>query len=93
MRHIDSSAAFRKQFKLMMKRGKGKAELERLITLLANDEPLPQKYRDHALVGNFLGFRDCHIQPDWLLIYKKIDSADGRGILQLEATGTHSDLF
>jgi mRNA interferase YafQ len=93
MRHIETSGAFRKQFKLMMRRGKNEAELKRLITLLANDEPLPPKYRDHALIGNFLGFRDCHIQPDWLLIYKKIDSADGRGILQLEATGTHSDLF
>jgi len=93
MRHIESSGAFRRQFKLMMRRGKSEAELKLLITLLANDEPLPPKYRDHALIGNFLGFRDCHIQPDWLLIYKKIDSADGRGILQLEATGTHSDLF
>ena len=93
MRHIESSGAFRRQFKLMMRRKKSEAELKHLITLLANDEPLPSKYRDHALIGNFLGFRDCHIQPDWLLIYKKIDSADGRGILQLEATGTHSDLF
>jgi mRNA interferase YafQ len=93
MRHIDSSGSFKKQFKLMIRRGKSETELKRLITLLANDEPLPPKYRDHALIGNFLGFRDCHIQPDWLLIYKKIDSTDKRGILQLEATGTHSDLF
>jgi len=55
----------------MIRRGKSEVELKHLITLLSNDEPLPPKYRDHALTGNFLGFRDCHIQPDWLLIYKK----------------------
>ncbi len=61
--------------------------------MLAEDKALPPKYKDHALTGNFGGFRDCHIQPDWLLIYKKQDSDDGCGILGLEATGTHSDLF
>jgi mRNA interferase YafQ len=93
MRHIESSGAFRKQLKLMFRRGKDEAEIKPVIVLLANDEPLPPKYRDHALTGNFTGFRDCHIQPDWLLIYQKQDSEDGRGILRLEATGTHSDLF
>ncbi|MBD8052018.1 type II toxin-antitoxin system RelE/ParE family toxin [Limnohabitans radicicola] len=93
MRHIESSGAFRKQLKLMIRRGKDEAEIKTVIVLLASDEPLPPKYRDHALTGNFTGFRDCHIQPDWLLIYHKQDSEDGRGILRLEATGTHSDLF
>lgn len=93
MRHIESSGAFRKQLKLMIRRGKDEAEIKTVIVLLANDEPLPPKYRDHALTGNFTGFRDCHIQPDWLLIYQKQNSEDGRGILRLEATGTHSDLF
>lgn len=93
MRHIESSGAFRKQLKLMIRRGKEEAEIKTVIVLLANDEPLPPKYRDHALTGNFTGFRDCHIQPDWLLIYQKQNSEDGRGILRLEATGTHSDLF
>lgn len=93
MRHIESSGAFRKQLKLMIRRGKDEAEIKTVIVLLVNDEPLPPKYRDHALTGNFTGFRDCHIQPDWLLIYQKQDSEDGRGILRLEATGTHSDLF
>ena len=93
MRHIESSGAFRKQLKLMIRRGKEEAEIKTVIVLLANDEPLLQKYQDHALTGNFTGFRDCHIQPDWLLIYQKQSSEDGRGILRLEATGTHSDLF
>ena len=93
MRHIESSGVFRKQLKRMMRRGKSEDEIKVVIVLLACDQALPPKYRDHALTGNFNGFRDCHIQPDWLLIYKKQDSEDGRGILRLEATGTHSDLF
>lgn len=82
MRYIESSGAFHNE-----------ADIKTVITLLMNDEVLPPKYRYHVLTGNFVGFRDCHIQPDWLLIYQKQDSEDGRGILRLEATGTHSDLF
>ncbi len=93
MRHLETASVFRKQLKLMLKRGKSESEIKTVIVMLANDEPLPPKYRDHALTGNFAGFRDCHIQPDWLLIYKKQDSEDGLGILRLEATGTHADLF
>lgn len=93
MRYIESSGNFRKQLKLMLRRGKAESEIKSVIVMLANDEALPPKYKDHALTGNFVGFRDCHIQPDWLLIYKKQDSEDGLGILRLEATGTHSDLF
>lgn len=93
MRHIESSGNFRKQLKLMMKRGKEDSEIKTIIVKLANDTPLPPANRDHPLSGNFSGFRECHIQPDWLLIYKKLNSDDGLGILRLEATGTHSDLF
>jgi len=93
MRHIESSGNFRKQLKLMMKRGKEDSEVKTIIVKLANDTPLPPANRDHPLSGNFSGFRECHIQPDWLLIYKKVNSDDGLGILRLEATGTHSDLF
>jgi mRNA interferase YafQ len=77
----------------MLRRGKPENDIKRVIALLATDEPLPTRLRDHALTGNFVGFRDCHVLPDWLLIYKKLDTEDGRGILRLEATGTHSDLF
>jgi mRNA interferase YafQ len=93
MRHIESSGNFRKQLKLMMKRGKEDSEIKTIIVKLANDTPLPPANRDHPLSGNFSGFRECHIQPDWLLIYKKVNSDDDFGILRLEATGTHSDLF
>ena len=93
MRNIDRTTEFKRQYKLMIKRGKSIDEINNVIAMLANDVPLAPKYRDHALTGNFMGFRDCHIQPDWLLIYKKHNSDDGRGILRLEATGTHSDLF
>jgi mRNA interferase YafQ len=93
MRHIDRSGNFKRQYKLMAKRGKPEKEIQIVVLMLANDIPLPSKYRDHSLSGNLAGFRDCHIQPDWLLIYKKEETQDGCGILQLEATGTHSDLF
>ena len=59
-----------------------------MVTLLSEKQLLPMRYRDHALTGNWRGHRDCHIQPDWLLIYK-IDDEN----LILERTGTHSDLF
>lgn len=93
MRHIESSGNFRKQLKLMLRRGKFENEIKSVIVMLAEDKALPPKYKDHPLSGNWNGFYDCHIQPDWLLIYKKQDSDDGCGILRLEATGTHSDLF
>jgi mRNA interferase YafQ len=93
MRHIESSVGFRKQLKLMLRRGKGEEQIKKVILLLANDQALAAKYHDHPLTGQFTGFRDCHIQPDWVLIYKKMDSEDGLGILRLEETGTHADLF
>ena len=63
-------------------------KLEAVILLLLREEALPVRLRDHALTGNWAGFRDCHIQPDWLLIYK----VDGER-LHLARTGTHADLF
>lgn len=93
MRHIESTGGFRKQLKLMIRRGKSEAQIKTVILMLVNDQPLPVKYHDHALTGQFSGYRDCHIQPDWVLIDKKLDSEDGLGILRLEATGSHSDLF
>jgi mRNA interferase YafQ len=64
--------------------------LAEVITLLAKGEPLPGKYKDHALLGNFKGLRECHITADWLLLYE-ID--DDKLYLYLTRTGTHSDLF
>jgi mRNA interferase YafQ len=93
MRHLERSGNFKRQYKLMIKRGNPESEILAVISMLANDMPVLPKHKDHPLSGNWNGFRDCHIQPDWLLIYQKQNSEDGRGILRLEATGTHSDLF
>ena len=72
----------------MQKRGKALSRLQRVVKLLAKGEQLPKKYRDHALVGAWRPARDCHIEPDWLLIYTVDDEA-----IRLERTGSHSDLF
>ncbi len=80
--------SFAKDIKLAQKRGKNIDKLKKIIELLVNKEPIPPKFRDHNLVGNFIGRRECHIEPDWLLIYK-IDKDE----IIFERTGTHSDLF
>jgi len=74
----------------MLKRGYDISLLDEVEAMLAEGKMLPEKYKDHALVGNWKGFRECNVMPDWLLIYK-ID-ADVL-ILTLQRTGTHSDLF
>jgi mRNA interferase YafQ len=81
-------AQFRRDVKLALKRGKDMAKLREAIVLLLEGSPLPPRYGDHPLAGDWKHFRDCHIEPDWLLIYK-IDGDD----LRLVRTGTHSDLF
>ena len=73
----------------MMKRGASQEKLNTLLTLLINDQPLPARYRQHRLSGEWKGFSECHIEPDWLLIYD-LDDPD---VLALHRTGTHSDLF
>ena len=82
--------SFKKDFAKALKRGCNPDLFEEVLELLVHEEPLPQKYCDHSLVGNYRGYRECHIQPDWLLIYK-IDG--GKLLLTLARTGTHSDLF
>lgn len=79
---------FKKNLELMIRRGKDPEKIKRVIIALVNEVPLDSSLRDHPLTGNFSGFRDCHIEPDWLLIYR-IES----GVLYLEKTGTHSDIF
>lgn len=81
---------FKKDYKLAIKRGLQIEKLDNLIRLIANDQPIPKKYQDHELSGNYIGFRECHIEPDWLLIYA---ISNERLILTLTRTGTHSDLF
>ena len=81
---------FKKDYKVVVKRGYKTALLEEVIRLLCDEQPLPAKNRDHALTGSFVGFRECHIQPDWLLIYKVEQEIL---TLTLTRTGTHSDLL
>lgn len=90
MLNVRYSAKFKKDFKLAQKRGLPMQELKEIIQKLAAGETLEAKHRDHALSGNYAMFRECHIRPDWLLIYRINDDA-----LELLAhrTGTHSDLF
>jgi mRNA interferase YafQ len=88
MLHLVTTNRFEKNLKKMLKRGKDKEKLRTLLELLLKQEKLPYKYREHLLVGNWQGFRECHIEPDWLLIYQ-ITSDE----LVLVATGTHVDLF
>lgn len=81
---------FKKDYKTLIKRGYNIKLLEQIIEMLAKEQPLPIKNRDHNLTGDYIGFRECHITPDWLLIYK-IEKEEL--ILTLMRTGTHSDLF
>jgi len=72
----------------MLKRGKDKEKIKIVIDLLVREEQLPQSCRDHKLVGNYQGRRDCHIEPGWLLIYRPLEQE-----IIFERTGNHSDLF
>lgn len=87
---LKPTTKFRKDYKRMKKQGRDISLLESVITDLLNEKALDDKYQDHPLVGNYLGFRECHIQPDWLLIYA-IDNE--QLILTTSRTGSHSDLF
>lgn len=87
---VKPTGRFQKDLKRLQRRGYNLELLTKVIKTLAAGEPLEPKHRDHELVGNFVGCRECHITPDWLLIYE-IDQ--GKLILYLTRTGTHSDLF
>lgn len=81
---------FKKDLKTLKKRNFNMKPLKDVITMLANEQVLPEKYLNHNLIGEFKGYMDCHIQNDWVLIYK-IDKEVS--LLSLYRTGTHSDLF
>lgn len=81
---------FKKDYKIITKRGYNPKLLEEVIRYLCAEQSLPQKNRDHALAGTYSGFRECHIQPDWLLIYRVEQEIL---TLTLTRTGTHSDLL
>ena len=87
---VKFTTQFKKDYKLAMRRGLKIELLDEVIAKLARGEELPEKNRDHALTGNWVGHRECHIQPDWLLVYHV---ANDVLVLTLTRTGSHSDLF
>jgi mRNA interferase YafQ len=88
MLRLASSGRFKRDVKRAAKRGKDVQKLREVIDLLLAETPLPTRYRDHPLKGNWIGWRDLHIEPDWLLIYRIANER-----LELGACGTHADLF
>lgn len=87
---IQRTSQFKKDYKLAVKRGCDIDKLQKVVMILASGETLPDEYRDHPLRGNYSGYRECHIEPDWLLVYKITENVL---VLTLYRTGTHSDLF
>ncbi len=87
---VKPTTQFKKDYKLAVKRGLKIDLLKDIIAALAMGEKLPEKNKDHALTGNWVGHRECHILPDWLLIYRIEDDVL---VLTLARTGSHSDLF
>ena len=90
MLKVRFSSKFKKDFKMIVKRGYDVSLFEKVLYMLRAQETLPEEYYDHALKGNYTGHRECHITPDWLLIYKIEQDIL---TLTLTRTGTHSDLF
>lgn len=90
MLKIRYSSRFKKDFRTIIKRGYDVKLFEEVLRFLVEEKPLPPKYLDHSLVGSYGGHRECHITPDWLLIYKIEQDIL---TLTLTRTGTHSDLF
>ena len=88
MKAIFQTSQFKKDFKRIKKQGKDLSKLKDVVSAIASNEALEDRHRDHALSGNWSGSRDCHIEPEWILIYR----VEGE-FLFLERTGSHSDLF
>jgi mRNA interferase YafQ len=82
------SGRFKKDYMLMKRRGKNMVKMQQIMKTLADEAPLEPRHRDHNLVGPYAGCRECHVEPDWLLIYTV-----GDDWIRFERTGTHSDLF
>ena len=90
MYEVFATTRFKKDLKLAIKRKYDIPLLDAVVTMLAEDNPLPAKYNDHPLKGDYEGCRECHITFDWLLIY---ETAEDEGVLYLTRTGAHGDLF
>lgn len=87
---VKNTSAFKRDYKRAKKRGLDLDKLRRAVELLSNGQPLPVSLRDHALTGNFAGHRECHLAPDWLLIYQICENVL---VLELTRTGSHADLL
>lgn len=92
MLSVSKTKKFQKQLMLCIRQGKNKKKLDAIVNMLANEQPLPPKNRDHKLEDSkrYKGCRECHIEPDWLLVYKVVRNTL---VLELIATGSHSELF
>ena len=89
MREFKYSSRFKRDYKLCKKCGRDMQKMQDILLILASGETIPEKYKDHPLKSNWKGYRDIHIEPDWILIYK----LEGNNIILLAATGTHSDIL
>lgn len=87
---VEQTSRFKKELQKIIKQGKSRDKLLAVVKLLAEGNPLPPQYKGHALVGDMLGYRDCHIENDWLLLYTVKEDIL---VLALTRTGTHADLF
>ncbi len=90
MRTFSRTGQFKKDVKLAIRRGKDMSKLKEVLKCLIEGKELPPRLKDHPLRGNFAGSRDCHVEPDWLLIYTLMEHG---GHVRFERTFTHSDLF
>ena len=90
MYQVKFTTTYKKSYKLMKKRGLDLSLLDEVVDLLRQGKQLDEKYQDHSLSGNFVGFRECHIKPDWLLVYLIENDVL---TLTLVDTGSHSDIF
>lgn len=92
MLKLEFTGQFKRDYKLALKRGCDPKKLEEVVEILCREEPLPLSYRDHTLTNsrNYKDMRECHIEPDWLLVYKVVQDVL---VLKLIRTGSHSDLF
>lgn len=92
MLELELATQFKRDLKKITKQGKSRKLLDSIVEQLQKQEPLDLKHKDHSLTGNWGGYRECHLTPDWLLIYKIIID-DRIQLLRLSRTGSHSDLF
>ncbi len=92
MLELELATQFKRDLKKIVKQGKVRKLIDSIVGQLQREEPLHPKHQDHNLSGNWHGYRECHITPDWLLIYKVIKD-ECMQLLRLSRTGSHSDLF